>query len=308
MDTRQVRLNETPKVVVAGMATIDYLYVLDSHPAEDSDNPARRHTVVVGGQAGRGSITAARLNGGGVRLYAMCGKGIHAEVLRRELANEPLEVVLFERAEESQHSAVIVVADHDTRTKIWTPQPRADQAMLDAMDEMFSGADVALLDCTDPRLSKAAIQSCRNLQVPIVIDTGGYKESSEALLHGIDYIAAPEKFFTGRHPGEPLDRSMARVFDDFEPRVLVATQGKRGGVYLDETGEHRYRAFEITAEDTCGAGDTFHGALAWAIAASVPMRAALDIASWAAAQKCASFGNVGIPDRSSLKQFLAEQL
>jgi sugar/nucleoside kinase (ribokinase family) len=308
MDSQQVRLKETPKVVVVGMATIDYLYVLDNHPAEDSENPARRHTVVVGGPAGRGSITAARLNGGGVRLYAMCGNGIHAEALRRELTSEPLEVVLFERAEESQHSAVIIAADHGTRTTIWTPQPRADQAMLDVMDEVFIGADAALLDCTDPQLSKAAIQSCRNLQVPIVIETGGYKESSEEFLHGIDYIAAPEKYFTGRHPGESLDRSMARVFDNFEPRVLVATQGKRGGVYLDETGEHRYRAFEITVEDTCGAGNVFHGALAWAIGASAPVHAALDIASWAAAQKCAAFGNAGIPDRVALKQFLAEQL
>ncbi|MET8874574.1 PfkB family carbohydrate kinase [Nocardia sp. NPDC004604] len=300
-------MKETPKVVVVGMATIDYLYVLDSHPAEDSENPVRRHTVVVGGPAGRGSITAARLGGGGVSLYAMCGNGIHAEVLRRELTSEPLELILFERAEESQHSAVIIAADHGTRTTIWTAQPPADLAMLDSLDEAFTGADAALLDCTDPELSKAAIASCRKLRVPIVIDTGGYKESSEEFLHGVDYIAAPEKFFTGRHPGEPLDRSMALVFADFAPKVLVATQGKRGGVYLDDSGEHRYRAFQVTVEDTCGAGDTFHGALAWAIAANAPADAALDIASWAAAQKCSTFGNIGIPDRVSLKQFLAEQ-
>ncbi|MEV6323775.1 PfkB family carbohydrate kinase [Nocardia sp. NPDC051787] len=307
MDRQQIRLKEMPKVAVVGMATIDYLYVLDSHPAEDSENPVRRHTVVVGGPAGRGSITAARLGGGGVGLYAMCGTGIHADVLRRELTSEPLELVLFERAEESQHSAVIIAADHGTRTTIWTPQPRADLAMLGTLAEAFTGADAALLDCTDPALSKAAIESCRKLGVPIVIDTGGYKESSEEFLHGVDYIAAPEKFFTRRHPGEPLDRGMARVFADFEPKVLVATQGKRGGVYLDATGTHRYRAFEVTVEDSCGAGDTFHGALAWAIAAGAPVDAALDIASWTAAQKCATFGNVGIPDHVALKQFLTEQ-
>ncbi|WP_169810553.1 PfkB family carbohydrate kinase [Nocardia arthritidis] len=306
MDDQQVRLRETPQVAVVGMATIDYLYVLDTHPAEDSENPVRRHGVVVGGPAGRGSITAARLGGGGVSLYAMCGTGIHAEVLRRELTSEPLEINLFERAEPSQHSAVIIAADRGTRTTIWTPQPRVDSALLDALDGALTGADAALLDCTDPELSTAAIQSCRAAGVPIVIDTGGYKQSSEGFLHGVDYIAAPEKFFTGRHPGEPLDESMSRVFADFEPKVLIATQGSRGGVYLDEAGQHRYRAFEVTTEDTCGAGDTFHGALAWAVAADASVGAALDIASWAAAQKCATFGNVGIPDRSALKEYLTE--
>ncbi|MFD4430827.1 hypothetical protein [Nocardia sp. NPDC058497] len=59
------------------MATIDYLYVLDSHPAEDSENPVRQHEVVIGGLAGRGAIAAARLGGEGVALSAMCGTGVH---------------------------------------------------------------------------------------------------------------------------------------------------------------------------------------------------------------------------------------
>ncbi|WP_336086145.1 carbohydrate kinase family protein [Nocardia sp. SSK8] len=289
-----------------GMATIDYLYVLDSHPAEDSENPVRQHEVVVGGPAGRGAIAAARLGGGRVTLSAMCGTGVHADVLRRELDYEPLTINLSVRQQESQHSAVIVTADRGTRTTIWTPQPRADAEFIEALPAVFADADAALLDCTDPALSRAAVSRCRESGVPVVIDTGGYKQSSEDLLAGVEFIVSPEKFFAGRHPGESLERSMAKVYEDFQPRVLVATQAARGGVFLDETGTHRYRGFPVETRDSCGAGDTFHGALTWAVAAGAETATALEIASWAASRKCAVFGNGGIPDRHQLEQVLED--
>lgn len=308
MDLQQVFVRPTPTVAVVGMATIDYLYVLDSHPAEDSENPVRQHEVVIGGPAGRGAIAAARLGGEGVTLSAMCGTGVHAEVLRRELHAEPLTTNLSVRQQESQHSAVIVTADRGTRTTIWTPQPRADEQFIAALPAVFEGADAALLDCTDQALTKAAIARCRELGVPVVIDTGGYKQSSEDLLTGVEFIVSPEKYFTGRHPGEPLERSMAKAQEDFQPKVLVATQAASGGVYLDESGTHRYRGFPVDTKDSCGAGDTFHGALAWAVAAGADTATALDIASWAAAQKCAVFGNGGIPSRGQLERFLEESI
>ncbi|MET8797915.1 PfkB family carbohydrate kinase [Nocardia sp. NPDC004568] len=306
MDSQQVLLKPSPSVAVVGMATIDYLYVVDSHPAEDSENPARRHAVVVGGPAGRGAIAAARLGNGGVTLYAMCGSGVHAQVLRQELSTEPMTVNLFERGQVSQHSAVIVTADRGTRSTIWLPQPGADAEFLAAVPSAFDAADAALLDCTDPVLGRAAVALCRDREVPIIMDTGGYKESSEEFLYGIDYLVAPQKFFAGRNPGQSLEQSMLRAFEDFRPRALVATQAARGGIYLDHTGWHRYRGFPVETKDSCGAGDTFHGAFAWCVAAGADTGNALDIASWAAAQKCAVFGNDGIPDSIQLKRFLAE--
>lgn len=306
MDRRQVFLNPSPTIAVVGMATVDYLYVLDSHPAEDSENAVRQHEVVVGGPAGRGAVAAARLGNGGVRLYAMCGTGVHADVLRQELGKEPLIARLCEREQVSQHSAVIVTADRGTRSTMWTPQPMADAEFMDMLPSAFRGADAALLDCTDAALGKAAVALCRDMGVPIVMDTGGYKESSEELLYGIDFLVAPQKFFATRHPGESLEHGMREVLQDFRPKVVVATQAARGGTYLDGAGLHRYRGFQVATKDSCGAGDTFHGAMAWAVGAGADTATALEIASWCAAQKCAVFGNGGIPDSVRLQRFLAE--
>ena len=70
-----------PVVAMIGMATVDYLYVLEEHPEADSVTPALEYQTAVGGSAGRGAIAAARL-GAATRLLATCGTGVHAQVLQ----------------------------------------------------------------------------------------------------------------------------------------------------------------------------------------------------------------------------------
>ncbi|MEV4127417.1 PfkB family carbohydrate kinase [Nocardia sp. NPDC049707] len=306
MDIEPISLTKSPTVAVVGMATMDYLYLLDSHVKEDSENEVRKHYVGVGGPAGRGSITAARL-GGHVRVYAMCGTGLHADVLKQNMVAESLDCHFFEVDQDSQHSCCLLAADTGTRTTIWIGQPSADERLLTVLDDAFRGAAAALLDCTDHILTKTAIESCQRQGIPIVIDTGSYKPYSEDFLNGVDYIVSPAKFFRRRHPDLSLEDAMARTFADFGPKALVATQAEAGGLYMDQTGLRSYDAAEVATVDSCGAGDTFHGAFAFAIAAGADLPLTLDIAAWAAASKCAVLGNDGIPHAADLTRHLAQR-
>ncbi|SQD99326.1 putative Ribokinase [Parafrankia sp. Ea1.12] len=298
MDSSQVQPARSPVIAMVGMVTIDYLYVLESHPVEGSTNAAKAHRVVAGGPAGRSAIAAGRL-GGDVRVLGMCGNDLHADVLRAEFGREPLSLTLFPEDQPSQHSCVMVADDSGSRTIIWTPQPRVNHRLLDAVDDTLRGAAAALLDCTDPVLSRAAIDSCRKFEIPVIIDTGSYRESSEEFLSGVDYIIAPEKFFSARHPKESLEDGMRKVYSDFQPAVLAATRGELGGIYLDASGAHSYDSHPVTVVDSCGAGDTFHGAFAWAIATGASTEEAFRIASWTAARKCSALGNDGLPDAAT---------
>jgi sugar/nucleoside kinase (ribokinase family) len=294
MDSRQIQLKESPAVAMVGMVTLDYLYVLDAYPAEGTTNAARHQRIVAGGPVGRGAITAGRL-GGRVTLLAMCGNDLHADALKSELAREPIEEILFARDQPSQHSCVIAADDTGSRTIVWTPQPRADQRLLNVLEQVLREVDAVLLDCTDPVLSQTAAGIGRRLGIPVVVDTGSYRTSSEDYLSEIDYIIAPEKFFTARHPENTLEDAMNKVYAEFAPAVLAATRGEQGGLYIDESGTHTYSACRVSVIDSSGAGDTFHGAFTWAIAAGAPTQLAFRIAAWAAAQKCRAVGNEGLP-------------
>jgi ribokinase len=67
------------------------------------------------------------------------------------------------------------------------------------------------------------------------------------------------------------------------PRHAVVTAGAHGAALVGPDGIHTVEGFEVEAVDTVGAGDTFVGALAVAIAAGVPARQAVRAAAAAGA-------------------------
>jgi sugar/nucleoside kinase (ribokinase family) len=67
-------------------------------------------------------------------------------------------------------------------------------------------------------------------------------------------------------------------------------------------------AFPITAVDTLGAGDTFHGAFSLALVEGSDTNQAMRFAAAAAALKCTRFGGIsGTPTRSEVDAFLAHR-
>lgn len=293
--------SRSPVVAMIGMATMDHLYVLDEHPRADSVNPAREYHTVVGGTAGRGAIAARRL-GGETRLLAACGTGAHAEVLMAHLDDEGVECRWVVYDQPSQHSAVIVARGDATRTIIWLPQPMADARMIEQVPEFLDGVDVALLDATDEGLATAALDECGRRGITTVIDTGSGRPWTRSLLGRVDHVIAPETYVRAE-TGHPAERAALELWRDSCRLVFGVTQGPKGGVFT--TGEEperleRWEAAPVTAVDSCGAGDTFHGAYAWAVAQGLPPAGCFSIAAWSAAMKVSRLGNAGIPTLDQL--------
>ncbi len=285
-----------------GMATPDYLYVLDDYPAADSVTPAIDHQIAVGGLAGRGAIAAKRL-GGATRLLAACGTGVHAEVLMAGLDAEGVDCTWVTYDQPSQHSAVILARADATRTILWLPQPMADARMIERLPDFLDGVDVALLDSTDEALATAALDECEKRGVTTVIDTGSGRPWTGSLLGRVDHVIAPEKYVL-RETGHPAERAAEELWGGSCRAVFGVTQGARGGVFTTGSGPERLERWDaapVTAVDSCGAGDTFHGAYAWALANGRPPAECFATAAWSAALKISQLGNTGIPTLEQLQ-------
>ena len=63
----------------------------------------------------------------------------------------------------------------------------------------------------------------------------------------------------------------------------------------------RWDAAPVTAVDSCGAGDTFHGAYAWAVAKGLAPAECFATAAWSAGLKISQLGNEGIPTLAQLE-------
>jgi sugar/nucleoside kinase (ribokinase family) len=283
------------------MATVDYLYLLPTYPAEDTENAALEHHIVVGGPAGRGAIAAARL-GGDVRLLATCGVGGHADVLSQHLSREGIAATWVSSDTPSQHSAVILAKDNATRSTIWLGQPRADERTLALVPEFVREADVVLLDCTDEALTRAVVAAARAFGVPSVIDTGSFKAFSVDVVPDVDHVIAPKKWFSAQSPDfTPIDLAS---WPTRGIRVLAATAGDRGGYYLEagSPSPSSWMAAGVDAIDTCGAGDTFHGAYTWAVGAGMSTADCFTVAAWSAGLKATAVGNTAIPTWPDLQR------
>ena len=285
-----------------GMATVDYLYVLEDHPKADSVQRALDYQTAVGGTAGRGAIAAKRL-GGPTKLLAACGSDVHAQVLMGQLDAEGVDCTWVAYDQPSQHSAVIVARADATRTIVWLPQPMADARMIERLPGFLDGVDVALLDATDETLAAAALDECEKRGVTTVMDTGSGRPWTARLLNRVDHVIAPEKYVL-KETGHPAERAAVELWGSSCRAVFGVTLGQRGGLFT--TGNEperleRWHAAAVAAVDSCGAGDTFHGAYTWALARGLSPAECCETAAWSAGLKASQLGNKGIPTLAELE-------
>jgi sugar/nucleoside kinase (ribokinase family) len=242
----------------------------------------------------------------------MVGTGDYANLLRAELITEQVDTHLIadETASGSQHSYVLLSGEGE-RTILWSPQPRATTACYDLCRELIPQARCLMLDCTDLPLVLAAGEIARAHDVPTVIDTGSYKPHADPTFALADYLIAPEKNFAARaaERGLSYHETMADIARAFGPKVVMATEGARGGVYLKK-GDATFRRFEAepTAPiDSCGAGDVFHGGFAFGVAQQWPLAKIIAFGAWLAARQCTAVGNGALPSPDQLPERFAAQ-
>lgn len=289
-----------PAIVAVGMVTMDLVSELETHPVPDSTNRAKDQRVALGGPAGRAALTAHRL-GGDVTLIAMIGSDSFAPALRGLVETEGLPVHWHEAQGATQLSSILAVRDGGTRTTIWSPAPPASEMMLREIETLAPTADVVVVDCSDERVVRA-VRHARAGRLTVV-DTGSLKEHVLPHLVGFSHLVVPKNFldswvqrYAPSHLGLSLEDRLAVASSYFRAGVFVVTDGEAGGAAWVDGKLVRYRAVPVETVDSNGAGDTFHGALAWALQAGLDLVTALKIAAWTAAQKCSGLGNDSLPD------------
>jgi sugar/nucleoside kinase (ribokinase family) len=143
--------------------------------------------------------------------------------------------------------------------------------------------------------------------VPVVIDLDLASRPDDPLFaRGTHIIASAEALRATTGEGD-LGKGLKRLADHLSG-FLAVTDGANGLYWQDDGALHHMPAFAVSAIDTLGAGDAFHGAFALALAEGRAIEAALRFASAAAALKCTRFGGAaGAPTRREVDIFLTGQ-
>ncbi len=286
-----------------GLTTLDVVHHVDGTPAWGDKHRAVGGELLAGGPAANAAVTAAALLGS-ARLLTALGRTALAGPVRADLAQH--RVTLLDMAPPDWPvpvASVMVDVRTGDRTVVGaapaagpdgraapaagpdgTPGPPAD---------LLDGVAAVLLDGHHPALAAAVAERAAAAGMPVLLDAGSWKPEVVGCLSNVTVAACSADLCPPgvRRAGDDPRAAADLLHRHGVPTVLV-TDGARPVFWSVAAGGTGTVAVPlVTAVDTLGAGDVFHGALLAASASGVTgLVEAVEFAAEVAALRCTHLG------------------
>ncbi|WP_334175045.1 PfkB family carbohydrate kinase [Pseudoxanthobacter sp.] len=294
-----------PTVLVAGAAVQDFIYRFDATPARGTKGRARDFTSIGGGSGANAAVAVIRL-GGKAQVLAPLGDDLIGEMIVRGLNAEGVDTskILRIPGRESPVCSAIVDGEGERTILTWHP-PHVAPPEIDDPAPYVDGVDAVLTDDRYPSLAIPLLLEAKKRGIPGVLDGDRAEGDAPQMLRAASHVVFGTPGLRGTSGLNDPTRGLLALRAT-TGAFLAVTLGSGGVMWLEGDKVHRMHSFPIHAVDTLGAGDTFHGAFALALAEKMEPRDALRFACAVAAIKCSRFGGrAGVPRRDEVDAFLA---
>jgi len=289
----------TARVAVVGSCNIDLVARCAALPRPGETVLARSFTTIVGGKGANQAIAAGRA-GARCAIVGAVGDDAYGEEIRSTLREANVDVGGLRTVAGPSGTALIFVDDAGENSIVVVSGANSTLTTLGEDDRrIIDEADALLFQLEIPiEIIVAAATRAHGLRV---LNAAPARPLPNELLDVIDLLVVNEAEGTAIVPasraGEDLRAALLRLV----PRVAI-TIGADGVLYADRDGAHlEVAAPKVTAVDTTGAGDTFTGLLATALAERRPTREALELACAAASLCVETAGaSTSIPSRPAI--------
>jgi sulfofructose kinase len=300
---------KTPHIIcLGGSATIDQIFYVESVPAPSAKISANEFVITGGGVAANAAVAVQRL-GGAATYWGRVGQDSWGDQVLVMLAKEGVNIQYLRQLAGYRTKVATVLIDAQGERLVVSAQPQGYPDVIDWLPlHKVVDADAVLADTRWIGGAQALLDKASQHGMPSVLDG----DSGDALVVRRLMLAAT-------HPvlSEPmLTKLSGQTIDDasigsalmqcFGGRNVIVgvTLGSKGVYWFDGKTVHHVASPKVAVVDTLAAGDTWHGALALALAQGQPLGAAIDFASRAAALKCTRRGGrLGIPTLDQLQAF-----
>jgi sugar/nucleoside kinase (ribokinase family) len=267
------------RLLFVGLATVDLVQRVQRLPGTDEKVQSDSVDVAAGGPAANAAVTAAALGasrevslgpGHGFEVTLVSAVGAHplGDLVRADLAAHG--VTLIDATPGSPEpppvSAVTVLATTGERTIV---SRNAGNRTVGVPPEGLPDADLTLVDGHHPALAAAAAHAANRL----LVDAGSWRPVFTDIFPHAEVVACSGDF---RHPAAGTSQGDAFTASAIGAPHVVITHGPEPVRWFSNAGPAAESAGalvtagevavpRVTAVDTAGAGDAFHGALAVAL-------------------------------------------
>jgi sugar/nucleoside kinase (ribokinase family) len=251
------RANRRRTVLLAGLCTIDVVQRVTELPAPGEKVQSLSVDVAAGGPATNAAVTVAALGGSPV-LLTLLGTHPLADLARTDLAAGGVAVVdLAPDSGSPPTISAVAVRDRDGERTVVSRNAADTTASQPWTTRVAAGlpeAEAVLVDGHHPEVTLGVAKWARERGVPVVLDAGSWKPVLEELLPLVDVAACSAHF---RAPGKSLrERGVP---------IVITTNGAAPVRWWTAEGSGAVPVPAVMPRDTLGAGDVWHGALAYGI-------------------------------------------
>jgi sugar/nucleoside kinase (ribokinase family) len=286
-----------------GAVAVDEIYYVD-RPLSAGKGRVTGRITDHGGNVATALVQVARL-GGQAGYVGWLGDGRSAS--ETELVRQGVDIAGAPRRPDARSVRSIITVDPDGNRFIAYDDAVPHGTSDKLADAVLAAGRVLLIDAYATH-SLDVVRRARALGVAVVADIE-WSAGAEtgALLAAADHVVLPMDFALAQ-TGGTTPAQMLDMLWSADRSAVVLTDGEHG-CHLRQSGSDtvwHIPAHAVTAVDTTGAGDCFHGSYAWALAAGhAPLDAAVFANAAAALSVTRRGGQAGLPDRAAVDALLS---
>jgi sulfofructose kinase len=291
-----------PTLLVVGAAVMDCVYAMDELPVRAEKYRAKSLVLRGGGTAATAAVTAKRL-GLEVALAARVGDDFFGAAIVDELEMEGVDCKLVRRCPGKQSSVSAVMIDRSgERMLVNFKDPGIDSGTDWLPQKLPPEIDGVLGDHHWAAGTEHFFRLAREAGKAAILDAD--RQTSMHILASATHIGFSARGLREQSGMENLPEALAWCRTQV-PGWLAVTDGANGAWFTEEGRIAHEPALKVTAVDTNGAGDVWHGAFSVALLEGQAPRQAVRFANAAASLKCSrGGGRSAIPTRSEVAALL----
>jgi len=281
-------------ITVVGSINLDLIADVERLPAPGETVPGSTFRTAPGGKGANQALAAARA-GSPVRMIGAVGKDPFATEALQLLREGKVDIAGVRETHASTGVALIFVDGRGENVIVVVPGANGTVLPGDLARLEPAKGEIVLLQQEIPAATiEAAIDAASASGAVSILNTAPFRPETAPLLARADYIVANETEFDlyaealSLPAGGREDRMLGLA--QSTGRTVIVTLGGDGVVAASGGGIVRADAVPVTPVDTVGAGDTFCGYFAAALAAGLTLQDALRRAAAAGSLACLTAG------------------
>ena len=268
------------KIMVIGSISTDFNVQTDRRPKVGETVKGQRFSTSFGGKGANQAVAAARL-GANVHMVGTVGSDEFGHLLIDNLEANGISTTLVEQVNNVESgSAHIILADNDNSI-IYIPGANNEfkEERLDKLKTEMKTAEYVIIQNEIPMpIISGLIEICDELSVKIIYNPAPAEEMDLDLIDKVTYFTPNENEFSLLFPELTLEEGLKTY-----PNKLIITLGDEGVAYSNGEEIIQIPSYKVKVKDTTGAGDTFNGALAYALSVDADLKTSIQFANLVAA-------------------------